>query len=247
MSEDILVGCCGWPEARARYFQHFPIVELQDTFYDPPSLTAIEKRRQEAPEGFVFALKAWQLITHPPTSPTYRRLRTPIAPERHQRYGFFRPTPEVAEAWERTAAIARALQAAVVVFQCPASFVPTPENVANLVRFFESVPRGEFLLAWEPRGRWSPEEVEGLCRRLDLVHCVDPFVASPTHGTAAYLRLHGKGGYRYRYSDEDLAALREICLRQLQAGRRPVYCLFNNVWMRDDALRFRRLLGEEAG
>jgi uncharacterized protein YecE (DUF72 family) len=246
MSEDILVGCCGWPEARGKYFRHFPIVELQDTFYDPPPLAAIEKRRREAPQGFVFALKAWQLITHPPTSPTYRRLRTPIAAERRQRYGSFRPTPEVAEAWERTAAIARALQAAVVVFQCPASFAPTPENVTNLVRFFESVDRGEFLLAWEPRGRWSPEEIEGLCHRLGLVHCVDPFVAEPAYGSAAYFRLHGRGGYRYRYSDEDLAALWEICLRQLQAGRRPVYCLFNNVWMLEDALRFRQLLGEQA-
>jgi uncharacterized protein YecE (DUF72 family) len=85
MSLPIIVGCCGWPEARGRYFQHFSVVELQDTFYDPPSLATIEKRRQEAPPDFIFTLKAWQLITHPPQSSTYRRLKTPIATDRHDR------------------------------------------------------------------------------------------------------------------------------------------------------------------
>jgi len=247
MTESILVGCCGWPEARAKYFHHFPVVELQDTFYQPPSLAAMDRRRQEAPPQFIFALKAWQLITHPPESPTYRRLKTPIAADKRDNYGFFRPTVEVHQAWERTAATARALRAAVVLFQCPPSFVPSAENKANLEAFFGTIDRGQFLAGWEPRGRWVPEEVAELCRRLDLVHCVDPFLAEPQHGQAAYFRLHGRGGYRYRYSDGELEALREMCLRQLEAGRRPVYCLFNNVYMLDDALRFRKLLAEATG
>ncbi len=35
---DLIVGCCGWCERRASYFQHFTSVELQDTFYQPPSV-----------------------------------------------------------------------------------------------------------------------------------------------------------------------------------------------------------------
>jgi uncharacterized protein YecE (DUF72 family) len=243
----IIVGCCGWPEARAKYFQRFPVVELQDTFYDPPSLAAIEKRRQEAPPHFVFTLKAWQLITHSPRSPTYRRLKTPIAADKHDRYGFFRPTAEVRQAWERTAAIARALRAALVVFQCPPSFSPTPENKANLEAFFSGIERGDFLLAWEPRGVWSPAEVQELCQRLDLIHCVDPFATEMTYGATAYFRLHGRGGYRYRYSDEELEALHQVCLRQVEGGRRPVYCLFNNMFMLEDASRFQRLLAQAPG
>jgi uncharacterized protein YecE (DUF72 family) len=242
----VIVGCCGWPEARAKYFHHFPVVELQDTFYDPPSLATIEKRRQQAPGDFAFTLKAWQLITHSPRSPTYRRLKTPIAADKQDRYGFFRPTVEVRQAWERTAAIVRALRAAVVVFQCPPSFRPTPENKANLEAFFAGIERGDFLLAWEPRGKWPATEVEELCRRLGLVHCVDPFATETAYGAAAYFRLHGRGGYRYRYSDEELEALGQMCLRQVEEGRCPVYCLFNNVFMLEDALRFQRLLAQTA-
>jgi uncharacterized protein YecE (DUF72 family) len=246
MALPIIVGCCGWPEARAKYFQHFPVVELQDTFYDPPSLATIEKRRQQAPADFTFTLKAWQLITHSPQSPTYRRLKTPIAADKQDRYGFFRPTAEVRQAWERTAAIAGALRAAVVVFQCPPSFRPTLENKANLEAFFGGIERGDFLLAWEARGGWPALEVQELCQRLDLVHCVDPFAAETTYGAAAYFRLHGRGGYRYRYSDEELEGLRQMCLRQVEEGRRPVYCLFNNVFMLEDSLRFQRLLAQAA-
>lgn len=31
----VLVGCCGWPEARAEYFRHFRAVELQTSFFRP--------------------------------------------------------------------------------------------------------------------------------------------------------------------------------------------------------------------
>lgn len=31
-------------------------------------------------------------------------------------------------------------------------------------------------------------------------------------------------------------------LRQIEGGRRSIYCLFNNVFMLEDALRFQRLL-----
>ena len=39
-------------------------------------------------------------------------------------------------------------------------------------------------------------------------------------------------------------ALRQMCLRQVKGGRRSVYCLFNNVFMLEDALRFQRLLAQ---
>lgn len=238
----ILVGCCGWPEARAKYYGHFPIVELQDTFYQPPSTQLAEKWRQEAPPHFAFSLKAWQLITHPATSPTYRRLKVPVRAEERDSYGFFRPTEEVWEAWELTAAVARALRARVIVFQCPPSFTSTAENKANLEAFFRRLSRQGCLLAWEPRGPWRAEEVRELCQALDLVHCVDPFAAEPTHGSVAYFRLHGRGGYNYRYRDEELSQLGKMCWRQLELGRAEVYCLFNNVYMGEDARRFQRLV-----
>jgi uncharacterized protein YecE (DUF72 family) len=66
----------------------------------------------------------------------------------------------------------------------------------------------------------------------------DPFQRQPVHGKLAYFRLHGKGGYRYRYNDEDLVTLLEWCRPYEEA-----YCLFNNVSMFEDAMRFKEMIG----
>lgn len=242
MPAPVLVGCCGWPVARSRYFQVFPVVELQDTFYQLPSLTLAEKWRCEAPKDFRFTMKAWQLITHPPTSPTYRRLRKPLPEAVRDACGYFRPTPAVWEAWEQTSAVAQALRAEAIVFQCPASFRPSPDNIANLEAFFERVGAQDRLLVWEPRGDWPAEIVGEVCRRFNLVHCVDPFQAEPVHGDAIYLRLHGRGGYNYRYSDAELEELARKLERWRKDKIRPAYVLFNNVYMKEDAIRFSRIL-----
>jgi len=233
---DVRVGCCGWPEARSSYYQHFSLVELQDTFYQLPSLHLAAKWRQEAPEHFRFTMKAWQLITHPPSSPTYRRLKQPLAEQDRTACGFFQPSEQVWKAWQQTAAVAAALRAEVIVFQCPASFRPEPRNITNLEQFFARVQRGGWQLAWEPRGAWPAETIRALCRAYDLIHCVDPFQARPLYGAVIYFRLHGRGGYRYQYSDEELRWLAEMLEQQSDA--RAAYVLFNNVFMKQDALRF---------
>lgn len=230
------VGCSGFPVARARYWERFRAVEVQQTFYRPPRVETLGRWRAEAPEGAVFALKAWQVVTHPATSPTYRRLGRPVPEDRRDAYGCFRPTPEVAEGWAVTREAALALGAAAVLFQCPASFRPTRENVGNLRRFFRGIGPQPFLLAWEPRGPWPADLVAGLCRELGLVHAVDPFAAEPVTPDPVYHRLHGRGGYRYRYTDAELRAL---------AGRvsgRRGFVFFNNDHMWDDASRFVALL-----
>ena len=240
---EIVVGCCGWAEARERYFRDFRAVEIQASFYEPPRVELAAKWRAAAPPGFLFAMKAWQAITHAASSPTYRRMKTPIGSARRACYGGFQPTPEVREAWQRTAAIARALNAAVILFQCPARFTPGAENIANLERFFGEIERGPWTIAWEPRGNWPEHTVGDLCRRLGLVHCVDPFESEPAAGASAYFRLHGRGGYHYRYSDEELRRLLDTCRRQMEAGRSPIYAMFNNVYMREDARRFCEVAG----
>jgi uncharacterized protein YecE (DUF72 family) len=235
----IRVGCCGWPVARARYFATFDLVEVQDTFYNLPRLATVERWRAQAPAGFEFVLKAPQLITHEPTSPTYRRLRSPVPGGSRARYGSFKPTPEVRAAWEATRALARALGARLVLFQCPASFGPSAEHIGNLAGFFERVERSGLGFVWEPRGAWTDDTIGELCRRLDLIHGVDPFERRSTWGEPAYFRLHGRGGYRVPYGDDDL---RDLAMLARAAG--AAYVLFNNMAMFDDGLRFLDLVGK---
>ncbi len=234
------VGCCGWAAGRARYFEQFRTVELQSTFYQPPAVNLAEKWKHAAPGGFRFCLKAWQLITHEASSPTYRKLKTPLPPASRPAAGGFQPTEEVWRAWEVTQAIAAALSADVIVFQCPASFRPIERNIRNLEAFFHKVGACRHLLAWEPRGDWPADVVRDLCNRLGLIHCVDPFVSDTLTGGVRYFRLHGRGGYRYRYSDAELAELRAKVLTETGSD---TYVMFNNVWMKDDAARFLALAG----
>lgn len=228
----IKVGCCGFSKARADYFRHFSLVEVQRTFYKLPQLETCRRWRVEAPSSFEFTLKAWQLITHQPSSPTYRKAKLEV--DEPDQYGLFRPSREVFGAWERTLEIAKVLEARVVLFQCPASFTPSLDHLANMRAFFGAAERDGLISVWEPRGDWSDRLIEELCRELDLVHCVDPFQRLPVYGELAYFRLHGKGGYRYRYTDGDLGDVLAWC------GEYPeAYCLFNNITMFDDALRLK--------
>ena len=233
--EDIKVGCCGFPRAHDEYFKSFRVVEVQQTFYQPPALKTTERWRSEAPSHFEFTLKAWQLITHESKSPTYRRLRLPWPEKKLGQCGSFKPTEEVQWAWEKTREMAQALKAKLVVFQTPASFQPSPENKKNLERFFGEVNRGDFLLVWEPRGAWKGEEVGELCEDLNLIHGVDPFKNDPRAGKIAYFRIHGITGYRYRFNERDLGILRKKC-------QGISYCLFNNITMWTDALAFQELI-----
>ena len=113
----IKIGCCGFPVARQRYFEQFSAVEIQQTFYQLPTLPTALKWREEAPEGFECAAKAWQLITHEPARPTYCRLKKPISVDNRKNYGSFKPTDEVFEALEATEQFCGNLGAEKIIFQ----------------------------------------------------------------------------------------------------------------------------------
>ncbi len=235
----IKVGCCGFPGGMKRYLSQYQLVEVQQTFYKPPRLETALRWRKEAPPQFEFAVKAWQLITHPPSSPTYRRAGLAIAAEEKEDYGFFRPSRQVLEAWQSTQTIAQALEVRVIVFQCPPSFVENPQNIENMRAFFQTIERGELLFAWEPRGGWHETTIEALCRELGLIHCVDPFETAPLWGSPRYFRLHGRPGYRHTYSTQQLKWLADKWGSEGEA-----YFLFNNLSMGDDAFRFKGMLEE---
>jgi uncharacterized protein YecE (DUF72 family) len=160
--------------------------------YDPPASKVAARWRAISPPGFEFCIKAWELITHAPSSPTYRRLRRPIDAERSAFFGSFQDTDEVWQAWMKTLEIADAVRASVVLFQCPASFKASRPNIENLSRFFQKIGPHPFRLAWEPRGAWPAEVVRDLCAQYGLIHCVDPLVSAPDCESAPYWRLHGK-------------------------------------------------------
>src|SRR5215216_6558072 len=76
----LYLGACGWsyadwegtvyppgttPAGRlAEYVKHFATVEIDSTFYGTPKRSTVERWREVAPEGFLFAAKFPQELTH---------------------------------------------------------------------------------------------------------------------------------------------------------------------------------------
>jgi uncharacterized protein YecE (DUF72 family) len=232
---NLRVGLCGFTIAMAAYALRFPVVEVQQTFYDPPDDETLRRWRAISPT-LEFTMKAWQLVTHEATSPTYRRVKRPI--EVGGERGGFRDSDAVREGWRRSVACAGLLSATAILFQTPARFGPDPVNIARMRTFFRNLDRPSARLLWEPRGaRWVAERASAaaLCRELDLVHVVDPFVTPPQPGQPIYWRLHGPGAARHSYTDAQLDELRRMADR---AGPAPAYVLFNNLPRAGDATRF---------
>ncbi|GAA2167936.1 uncharacterized protein YecE (DUF72 family) [Humibacillus xanthopallidus] len=236
---DVRVGLCGWTVSQASYVQRFPVLEVQHTFYEPPSDGVLTRWRSQVPADFEFTIKAWQIVTHESNSPTYRRMKRPLPEDAHGQVGGFRTTPTVLAGWERTLECARVLRATAVLLQCPKSFRPTAENVQRLRDFVGQVERPVGRLLWEPRGEWPTQLLTELCAELDLVHVVDPMQTETVTPEQTYYRLHGTKGSRHVHTDDELLRLRDRVV-----GRPSPYVMFNNLPRVRDAERFLALLSE---
>ncbi|NJE60165.1 DUF72 domain-containing protein [Thermococcus sp. 21S7] len=238
----IHVGTCGFCESHARYYQDFDAIEVQQTFYRILQEKTLERWRKEAPGGFTFAIKAFQGVTHPPNSPTWRRSNVKPGKE----VGLLRPTSEVLHFWRLTLREAEILGARFILIQLPKSFREREESFANAERFFEMAERGDFEIAVELRG-WSEEGIKRFVREFKVIDATDPLVRIPLHsGETNYYRLHGhyENGriiYRHTYSDEELKKITE---RVLGWNRGESFVFFNNSDMCRDARRLRAMMKE---
>jgi len=236
----IRVGTCGFCEGHAKYYRDFDTVEVQQTFYRVLQEKTLKRWKMEAPEGFTFSIKAFQGVTHPPNSPTWRRSN--VKPGRE--VGLLRPTSEVLHFWRLTLREAEILGARFILIQLPRSFKENEESFANAERFFRTAERKGFEIAVELRG-WSEKGIKRFVREFDVIDVTDPLVRIPLHnGDVNYYRLHGryeKGRiiYRHSYSEEELENVKE---RVLGWNRSESFVFFNNSNMCADAKRFREIV-----
>jgi uncharacterized protein YecE (DUF72 family) len=247
----VKVGCCGFPVAQEKYYQTFPLVELQSTFYKLPLEHTLQRWRKTAPHEFEFVVKAWQVITHPSSSPTWKRAGLVIGKAKAARYGYLRPTSENFDALDQTLDACNRLQARLCLIQTPPSFQADAKNVRNLKRFFTTIDRRGLVFGWEPRGDWleKPQLIRKLCDQLGLIHVVDLLRRNPVSSPSfVYCRLHGLGSrelnYTYRYTQDDLRILASKLTFLQKIGGDEVYILFNNVSMFEDAKQFLKLISE---
>ena len=233
----IKIGLCGFATSKKKIYEEFRLLEIQKTFYDPGRIDTYRRWREEAPEDFEFTLKAWQGITHDIKSPTWKRFKGQL-PGNPENYGGLRLNDETRYAIEKTLEVCRALEASKLVIQLP----PKLEWREYMRETLEYISRYGYTLCLEPRNKtWFQEEVIKILKDLGIVFVTDPFKDGivDIHEELIYLRLHGIGGYKYRYTDEDLRRLYDMVV---EYSDKDVYILFNNVYMYQDALRFMELI-----
>lgn len=261
----IKIGTCGYtrykpPEGWEEKFQSrlhaysavFDAVEINKTFYKLPMERAAERWRQEVPEDFEFSLKAWQALTHPTSSPTWKGKKAGLSESQKSNFGYLRPNKDVIRAWEDTKKIAKALKARICILQTPISFGCTEENENNMRSLLTKIKRDNIELGWEPRGNWleNSEKVAEICSDLNLIHVVDIIRRDPVSPhPIAYIRLHGlnKNEYDYNY-DYSIDELKELYqkLISLVKEKDAVYCFFNNYNMYENAKELKKLISHSS-
>lgn len=242
----IKVGCCGFPTSREKYYKTFKVVEVQQTFYNIVNKSLLEKWRNEAPKDFEFTIKAFQGITHPLNSPTWKRSNIKDLKIYEGKVGFLTPTNEVLEFWQKNIEDCKILNSKIILIQLPPSFYENDKNIDNTEKFFSKIKRDEINIAIEFRG-WNDKTVEKICKKFELISCVDLFRNNPVYFSSkriAYFRLHGLGKrsmYDYVFSEKELVWLKEKVL-SYEKEVDEVYILFNNKAMFDNAKQFIEIL-----
>lgn len=186
-------------EHLAYYAERFPTVELNVTYYRVPEPRTVEGWVRKTPLDFLFAVKAFQGLTHERKEPDFQGFVAALTP------------------------LVESGKLGCVLAQFPYSFHPTLENREYLALLRAGF--GDLPVVVELRNAgWVTDETFDLLHSLNLGYCcVDepqlrglmPPLAIAT-GPVAYVRFHGRNAakwyaheeawerYNYSYSESEL-------------------------------------------
>jgi uncharacterized protein YecE (DUF72 family) len=188
----------------SHYVTVFPVVEVNNSFYQLPKEGTFDKWRDETPAGFTFVIKASRYITH------IRRLRN--------------AKDSVELFWSRASRLEQKL--GPVLFQLPPRFKADIE----LLREFLSLLPSQMKPAFEFRDdSWQRDEV---CQALDLAGSAwvladrpGARVAPIVTGGWSYIRFHQGRPFHPAYPRSKLARWAD---RIAELPARDTFIFFNN-------------------
>jgi uncharacterized protein YecE (DUF72 family) len=239
----IYVGTCGFSEAMKKYFEDFNTIELQQTFYRILDIKLLQKWKKMSKKGFIFNFKAFQGITHPVTSKTWKRSNVDVFNIK-DKVGYLKTTKEVFEFWDKMLEYAKILESKVILIQLPESFKSNSENWNNAEKFFRNIERKNFDIGVELRG-WEKNDIKKFCKKFNVIDVCDLSLRSPTLvKEISYFRLHGsyKNGrinYYHEYNDKEFLEIKE---KFKKIKSKEIFVYFNNVFMLRDSKRFLHFL-----
>jgi uncharacterized protein YecE (DUF72 family) len=203
------------PEKRLRYYaRHFPVVEVDSTYYALPAAPRALAWAERTPADFEFGVKAYAALTGHPIEP--RRLDRDLVAEmpadlRTKRSVYPRDLPEtlqdeIARRFHAgLAPLREAGKLAYVLFQMPRWFAPSRESHAMLDGLAARFPDTRLAVEFRQAGWMTPERQArtlDFLRRRNLVYVsVDepqgtpasvPPGAEATAEDLAVVRFHGR-------------------------------------------------------
>jgi uncharacterized protein YecE (DUF72 family) len=217
------VGCSGWnynhwkgrfypgKSSSAHWFGEystiFSTVEINNTFYQLPGLSTFKKWHDQAPPGFIYAVKANRFITH------MKKLKDPEKPV------------------ERFLRCVRILKEHLgpILFQLPPHW---SANEERLEKFTDILPKGLQYVFEFRESSWYNDKVYKILSKKRMSLCLHDMKGAESPmisvGPLCYVRFHGLTGlYGGKYK---ITALRKWAsfMKKMLAQNREVYAYFNN-------------------
>jgi uncharacterized protein YecE (DUF72 family) len=219
---DYLVGTGGWayfsipnkPALKA-YSEIFNFVEVNNTFYQYPSIQTVERWRRTVPKDFRFSVRCHQDLTH--------------------KIGL-KPIDKAYEVFYKIKQYAEILQTPYLVLETPAGY-----STDNDTRGFLSTLNLKGLrLVWEYRANVTQNIID-LMQDFNIINCIDLSMQKPIyHLDVTYSRLFGKGQHNtYQFTDDELL---EIQQNAEDTNSKQVILAYHGLRMNSDALRFQQHL-----
>ncbi len=218
------------------YSRFFNTVEINSSFYRPPSPAISANWTKKVPEGFLFAVKLWQKFTHPKMYQAATGEAAAISPED---IDLFKKGIEP---------LARSGKLGAILAQFPPSFINDNQGKQALRAVIKTF--GEYRLAVELRHKsWSDDQSTAVIlkeSKAAWVQIDEPkFSFSiapevPMTSDIAYFRFHGRNAdmwwkgdaetrYRYLYPQEEIIELAERVKATSQKSS-LTFAFFNNHW-----------------
>jgi uncharacterized protein YecE (DUF72 family) len=188
----------------SHYIRHFDTVEINNTFYRLPEATTFDAWRQQAPEGFCYALKFSRYGSH------IVRLK--------------KPRETIRKFVQRADRLEKFL--GPILVQLPPNWKADPERLAA---FLKVAPKDHRWAIEFRDPRWLCEEVFAILNEHRCALCIHDMIDNhPRLVTAGwvYLRFHGDR-YGGCYSHQFLAARAAEIQDYLSEGL-DVFAYFNN-------------------
>ena len=190
------------------YFERLSSVEINNSFYRLPRAETVINWREQTPPNFVFAAKAWRLITH------LKRLKDTQA------------------ALEAFFTCIENFQGKLgpILFQLPPHWNC---NVERLHAFLDGLPKKHRYTFEFRNANWHLPEIYSMLEHHRATFCIYQLAGftSPLISTAdfVYVRLHGPAEKKYEgdYPIETLHAWAERARSWLRQGK-EVYIYFDN-------------------